>query len=147
MGTVCYRPLILGTETQPPMSFLLGASEVATQSGHDAQEARLRWSGQTKQGTIGEGASARPPVAAGDADQPKPYTCVGLVPFQGPKDGTCRVVTDEDMRTDVVADGKLVDSTAFGHGPHCSGSSSTFVFTLTRPSFNSSARRMKRLPF
>ena len=38
-----------------------------------------------------------------------------------PEDKTYRVVTDEGMRIDVVADGKLVESTAFGRGPHCSG--------------------------
>jgi hypothetical protein len=43
------------------------------------------------------------------------------LPFQVPKDGTDRVVTDEGIRTDVVAVGKLADSMAFGRGPHCSG--------------------------
>jgi hypothetical protein len=67
------------------------------------------------------GASARLPNAPGGAEQPKQYVYVGISAFQVPKDGTYRVVTDEGMRIDVVAHGKLAESTAFGRGPHCSG--------------------------
>jgi hypothetical protein len=45
----------------------------------------------------------------------------GIIGFRVPSDGTYRVVTDEALRIDVVADGRLVDSTTFGRGPHCSG--------------------------
>lgn len=96
---------------------------VATESGHDVQEARahLLILGKPNKVKLVTGASARLPTAPGGAEQPKQYIYVGLAAFQIPKDGTYRVVTDEGMRIDVVADGKLVDSTAFGRGPHCSG--------------------------
>jgi hypothetical protein len=112
------------TETQPPeivSSWMLPA--VATESGRDAQEARAHplILGKPNRLKLVTGASARLPLAPGGAEQPKQYIYVGLAAFQIPKDGTYRVVTDEGMRIDVVADGKLVDSTAFGRGPHCSG--------------------------
>lgn len=96
---------------------------IDAQSGHDAQDARahpliLATPNKVKLVT---GASARLPLAPGGAEQPKQYIYVGLAEFQIPQDGTYRVVTDEGMRIDVVADGKLVESTAFGRGPHCSG--------------------------
>jgi hypothetical protein len=112
------------TETQPGEVVSAWAlPAVAAQSGHDAQEAHAHplSLGKPNKVALVTGASARLPVAPGGAEQPKQYVYVGIAAFQVPKDGTYRVVTDEGMRIDVAADGKLVESTAFGRGPHCSG--------------------------
>ena len=100
-----------------------GLPAIATQSGHDVQEARaypltLGKPNKMKLVTL---VSARLPIVPGGAEQPKQYIYAGLAAFRIPKDGTYRIVTDEGMRIDVVADGMLAESTAFGRGPHCSG--------------------------
>ena len=112
------------TETQPADVVTAWAiSPVPAQSGHDAQEARNHplSIGKPNKVALVMRDSAKLPVAPGGAEQPKQYVYVGLSAFRVPKDGTYRVVTDEGMRVDVVTDGKLVESTAFGRGPHCSG--------------------------
>jgi len=100
-----------------------GLPAIATQSGHDVQEARANplTLGKPNKVKLVTLASARLPVAPGGAEQPKQYIYAGLAAFKIPKDGTYRIVTDEGMRIDVVADGMLVESTAFGRGPRCSG--------------------------
>ena len=65
--------------------------------------------------------SAHFAAAPGGAEQPKQYVYAGILAFHVAGDGTYRVVTSEGMRIDVVVDGKLVDSTAFGRGPRCLG--------------------------
>jgi len=111
-------------ETQPGAVVAAWAlPAVAAQSGHDAREARakpLRLAAPNKV-TLVTGASARLAVPPGGAEQPKQYVYVGIAAFQVPEDRTYRVVTDEGMRIDVVADGKLVEASAFGRGPNCSG--------------------------
>lgn len=124
VGPIQDSPAPPCTETQPAdvvSAWALPAA--AAQSGHDAQEARAHplILGKPNKVKLVTGASARLLNAPGGAEQPKQYIYVGLAAFQIPKDGTYRVVTDEGMRIDVVADGKLADSTAFGRGPHCSG--------------------------
>jgi len=111
-------------ETQAPdVVAAWGLPAVAAQSGHDAQEARAHplVLARPNKVILVTGASAHLPVPQGGAEQPKQYIYVGLAAFQVPEDKTYRVVTDEGMRIDVVAGGKLVESTAFGRGPHCSG--------------------------
>jgi hypothetical protein len=124
VGPIQDSPLPPCTETQPAdVVSAWGLPQEATQSGHDAQEARAHplILGKPNKVQLVRGVSARLPVAPGGAEQPKQYIFVGLAAFQVPKDGIYRVVTDEGMRVDVVAGGKLADSTAFGRGPHCSG--------------------------
>jgi hypothetical protein len=100
-----------------------GIAPIAAQSGHDEQEARAHplALGKPNKMKLVTRDSSRFPVAPGGAEQPKQYVYAGLAAFRIPKDGTYRVVTDEGMRIDVVAGGMLVESTAFGRGPHCSG--------------------------
>jgi hypothetical protein len=65
--------------------------------------------------------AAKLPHAPGGAEQPKQYMYVGVARFMVPADGTYRVVTDEGMRTDIFAGGRLVDASGFGRGVNCSG--------------------------
>lgn len=111
-------------ERQPPDVVAAWAlPKVPAQSAHDVAEARPHplALGQPNRLKLVTRATIHLPVAPGGAAQPDQYMYAGLATFRIPKDGTYRVVTDEGMRIDVVADGKLVDSTAFGRGPHCSG--------------------------
>lgn len=96
---------------------------VAGQSGHDIKEAGSYplVLGKPNKIALVMRDSAHFPASPGGAEQPKQYMYAGIIGFHVPKDGTYRVVTDEGMRIDVVVDGKLIDSTAFGRGPHCSG--------------------------
>ena len=124
VGPIQNSPAPPCTETQPAdVVSAWGLPAITAESGHDAQEARAHplILGKPNKVTLVTGASARLPLAPGGAEQPKQYIYVGLAAFRIPEDGTYRVMTDEGMRIDVVADGKLVDSTAFGHGLHCSG--------------------------
>ena len=112
------------TEKQPADIVAAWAqSAVPGQSGDDANEARVHPLELGKPNTVSlvmrDGAKF--PVKPGGAEQPKQYVYAGIIGFHVPKDGTYRVVTDEGMRVDVVAGNKLVDSTAFGQGPKCSG--------------------------
>jgi len=124
VGPVEPSPLPPCTETQPgDVVSAWSLPAVAGQSGHDTNEARSHplVFGKPNKIALVTRDSAHFPAAPGGAEQPKQYMYAGLIGFHVPKDGTYRVVTDEGMRIDVVADGKLVDSTAFGRGPHCSG--------------------------
>lgn len=96
---------------------------IAGQSGHDVSEARSHplVLGKPNKIDLVMRDSAHFPAAPGGAEQPRQYMYAGIIGFHVPSDGTYRVVTDEGMRIDVVANGRLVDSTAFGRGPHCSG--------------------------
>lgn len=112
------------TETQPnDVVSAWSLPAVAGQSGHDANEASSRPLVLDKPNKIAlvTRDSARFPVVPGGAEQPRQYMYAGIIGFHVPRDGTYRVVTDEGMRIDVVVGGRLVDSTAFGRGPHCSG--------------------------
>jgi hypothetical protein len=96
---------------------------VAGQSGHNIDEARNHplVLGKPNKVSLVTLESTHFPAAPGGAEQPKQYIYAGVIGFHVPKDGTYRVVTDEGMRIDVAVDGKLVDSSAFGRGPRCSG--------------------------
>lgn len=96
---------------------------VPSQAGHEANEARARplIVGKPNKVSLVMRDATHFPAAPGGAEQPKQYIYAGVMAFHVAKDGTYRVVTDEGMRVDVVVGGKLVDSTAFGRGPNCSG--------------------------
>lgn len=133
LATSAARPQVGPVEPSPPPpcterqpSDVVSAwslPAVAGQSGHDANEARSRPLVLDKPNKIAlvTRDSARFPVVPGGAEQPRQYMYAGIIGFHVPRDGTYRVVTDEGMRIDVVVGGRLVDSTAFGRGPHCSG--------------------------
>jgi hypothetical protein len=124
VGPVEPSPVPPCTETQPKdVVSAWSLPAVPDQSGHDANEARSHplILGKPNKVALVMRDSAHFPAAPGGAEQPKQYVYAGIIGFHVPKDGTYRVVTDEGMRIDVVVDGKLVDSTAFGRGPHCSG--------------------------
>lgn len=117
-------PLPPCRETQPnDVVSAWSLPSVAGQSGHDIDEARSHplVLGKPNKVDLVRRDSAHFSAAPGGAEQPKQYMYAGIIGFHVPGDGTYRVVTDEGMRIDVVVDGKLVDSTAFGRGPHCSG--------------------------
>lgn len=117
-------PLPPCKETQPnDVVSAWALPSVAGQSGHDIKEAsnHLLVLGKPNKVALVTRVSAHFPVAPGGAEQPKQYMYAGIIGVHVPGDGTYRVVTDEGMRIDVVVDGRLVDSTAFGRGPHCSG--------------------------
>lgn len=112
------------TETQPnDVVSAWSLPAVPGQSGHDINDARTHALvvGKPNRIALVLRDSADFPVAPGGAEQPKQYIYAGIIGFHVPADGTYRVVTDEGMRIDVIANGKLVESTAFGRGPHCSG--------------------------
>ena len=111
-------------ETQPSeVVSAWGLPVVSGQAGHDANEARAHplLLGKPNKVSLVMRDSTHFPAAPGGAEQPKQYIYAGVMAFHVAKDGTFRVVTDEGMRVDVVVGGKLVDSTAFGRGPNCSG--------------------------
>ncbi len=112
------------TETQPDdVVSVWSLPAVAGQSEHDADQVRIHplILGKPNRIKLVMRDDARFPALPGGAEQPKQYIYAGIIDLHIPADGTYRVVTDEGMRIDIVADGKLVDSTAFGRGPHCSG--------------------------
>src|SRR5215472_17795559 len=112
------------TETQPnDVVSAWAVAPVPGQSGHDAAEARAHplVLGKPNKISLVMLSSTKFPVPPGGAEQPKQYVYAGILTFHVPKDGKYRVVTDEGMRIDVVAGGKLEESVAFGRGPACSG--------------------------
>jgi len=124
VGPVEPSPLPPCVEKQPAdVVAAWGLPQVPAQSAHDPAEARTHNLILDKPNRLNlvTRANMHFAVAPGGAEQPEQYKYAGLATFRVPKDGTYRVVTDEGMRIDVVAGGKLVDSTAFGRGPRCSG--------------------------
>lgn len=124
VGPIEPSPLPPCRETQPnDIISAWSLPAVAGQSGHDVKEASNHplVLGKPNKVSLVMRDSAHFPAAPGGAEQPRQYMYAGIIGFHIPRDGTYRVVTDEGMRIDVVADDRLVDSTAFGRGPHCSG--------------------------
>jgi hypothetical protein len=56
-----------------------------------------------------------------EPDMPAEYVYSGMVVFDVPEAGTYRIASVEGMWLDVVQDGALIASTAFGRGPECMG--------------------------